>query len=124
MTDENRAIKAMQLRTEGHTYGQIARALKYENETEAAEEIGAYMSKVMETRKVFAVAMGDRIRTARKAAGLNMKSVASALGVSVPAVSHWEIGDNLVSLELLAPLAGLIKADVRYLLTGEGKSNG
>ena len=36
--------------------------------------------------------IGDRIRQARKAAGLNQAGLAARIGVSQPAVANWESG--------------------------------
>jgi transcriptional regulator with XRE-family HTH domain len=63
-------------------------------------------------------ATGERIRFARKWAGLNQDEVATRMGLSRASVSNWELGqgikrDNLVGF---AQIAGV---SAEWLLTGE-----
>ncbi len=69
--------------------------------------------------------IGDRIRIARKQAGLNQPSLASRIGVTKSAVSQWE-GDQTKNIEgknLLA-LARELSVDPDWLLTGKGEMKG
>ncbi|MDQ9825231.1 helix-turn-helix transcriptional regulator, partial [Acinetobacter sp. 163] len=44
------------------------------------------------------------------------EQVANCLGVSTPAVNKWENGNSCPDIELLCPLARLLKTDVNELL--------
>lgn len=56
------------------------------------------------------------IQEKRKALGLTQEQVAEYLSVSAPAVSKWESGTTSPDIELLAPLARLLKTDLNTLL--------
>ena len=53
------------------------------------------MTRARHTPEVMACAaiIGERIRVARKAAGLSTRAMGAALGVSAMAVSQWERGE-------------------------------
>jgi DNA-binding XRE family transcriptional regulator len=63
---------------------------------------------------------GDRLRKARRAAGLGQKEVAEAIGVSTATVSNWEAGMHLPYRSALADTAQRVSeatgASVLYLL--------
>lgn len=60
--------------------------------------------------------MNARFKECRKNANLSQKEVASALNVSVQAVSYWENGARMPSHEKCIALAALYNVTVDYLL--------
>ena len=52
--------------------------------------------------------IGSVIREKRTAQGLTQEQVATALGVSAPAVSKWERGESFPEITLLPALARLL----------------
>lgn len=60
--------------------------------------------------------IGEIISKQRRELGLTQEQVASYLGVSTPAVNKWEHGTTCPDIELLCPLARLLKIDVNTLL--------
>lgn len=60
--------------------------------------------------------MNEVILRQRKLLGLTQEQVADRLGVTPPAVHKWEKGINCPDVELLPPLARLLKTDVNELL--------
>lgn len=56
------------------------------------------------------------IQKKRKEEGMTQEQVAKALGVSTPAVNKWENGNSCPDIELLCPLARLLKIDANELL--------
>ena len=56
------------------------------------------------------------IQTKRKELGMTQEQVANCLGVSTPAVNKWENGNSCPDIDLLCPLARLLKTDVNELL--------
>lgn len=63
-------------------------------------------------------AIAQRLRESREYVGLSQDEVASALGVSRPAISHIESGSRKVEATELHLLARLYRRTVDYLLTG------
>ena len=62
----------------------------------------------------------DRIRVARKRAGLSQTDIAKALRISPAAVNHWEQGfSKNIKLEHFFALASLLKQDPQWLATGK-----
>ena len=45
-----------------------------------------------------------RIREARREAGMTQKELAAAIGVTEPAISHYETGRRRVPVSLLVPI--------------------
>ena len=62
--------------------------------------------------------IGERIRQARKALGLNQAELALRLGVSQPAVANWESGIHDPRRLMLAKLAEALNAPLEYLAQG------
>lgn len=61
----------------------------------------------------------DRIRAARKEAGLSQAEVAKALRISASAVNQWEQGfSKSIKLEHFFALASLLRQDPQWLATG------
>lgn len=58
----------------------------------------------------------NKIKEARKAAGLSQKYVAMTLGIAAPSVSNWESGKTQPTPENLKALAELLGVSVDYLL--------
>jgi transcriptional regulator with XRE-family HTH domain len=67
--------------------------------------------------------IAERLRTARKMAGLSQGQVARELGLHRPSVSETEAGRRRVSVEELGRLAELYKVDVGWL-AGEDQGDG
>ncbi len=55
-------------------------------------------------------------KQSRENAGLTQKEAAISLGVSVQAVSYWETGSRLPSIEKLIQMADLYNVSTDYLL--------
>jgi len=64
--------------------------------------------------------MGDRIRQARRAAGLTLQKIADELGVTISAVSQWEQGRTSLDLARAMKLAALLKVSLQWLVEGDG----
>ncbi len=62
----------------------------------------------------------DRIKQARKHAGLTQRELADAVGVSQPVISQLEKGDNLQSVHLLK-IAVACSVNAAWLADGEGE---
>ncbi|WP_220340799.1 helix-turn-helix domain-containing protein [Lysobacter soli] len=62
--------------------------------------------------------MAERLRQSREYVGLSQEEVASALGISRPAVTHIESGNRKVEATELSILARLYRRTLEYLLTG------
>ncbi len=61
----------------------------------------------------------ERIRVARKQAGLSQADVAKALRISASAVNQWELGfSKNIKLEHFFALARLLRQDPQWLATG------
>lgn len=60
--------------------------------------------------------LGEKIREARKQAGLTQEQLAEKISVSRPAVAKWETDKGLPDVENLKALAGLLNVSVDYLL--------
>jgi transcriptional regulator with XRE-family HTH domain len=63
-------------------------------------------------------ATGERIRFARKWAGLNQDEVATRMGLSRASVSNWELGQG-IKRENLVGFAQIAGVSAEWLLTGE-----
>jgi transcriptional regulator with XRE-family HTH domain len=63
-------------------------------------------------------ATGQRIRLARKWAGLNQDEVATRMGLSRASVSNWELGQG-IKRENLVGFAQVAGVSAEWLLTGE-----
>ena len=63
-------------------------------------------------------ATGERIRFARKWAGLNQDEVASRMGLSRASVSNWELGQG-IKRENLVGFAKIVGVSAEWLMTGE-----
>lgn len=65
--------------------------------------------------------LADRIRLARRLAGLSQRELASALGVLRSAVSNWESSTgNRPAVASLIQLAQIVRVSVEWLATGGG----
>lgn len=68
------------------------------------------------------VTIGERIKQARKAMGLNQISLAERVGVSQPAVANWESGIHDPRRVMLAKLADALNVSVDWLAGGARSS--
>ncbi|MHB1734903.1 MAG: helix-turn-helix domain-containing protein [Ferrimicrobium acidiphilum] len=73
----------------------------------------------LESTDVRRLQLAQRLREAREYAGLSQEEVASALGISRPAVTNIENGARKVEAVELDKLSSLYGQAVQYLLTGE-----
>lgn len=64
------------------------------------------------------LSIGERIRQARKQAGLNQSELASRVGVSQPAVANWESGVHDPRWVMLAKLADALSTSLDWLAEG------
>jgi transcriptional regulator with XRE-family HTH domain len=65
------------------------------------------------------VSIGDRIRSARKAARLSQTSLAVKVGVSQPAVANWESGVHDPRRLMLVKIAEALRVSPDWLASGE-----
>lgn len=70
------------------------------------------MSEPVEKRALIA----ERIREARKSAGLSQGQIAKLMGLHRPSVSEIEAGNRRVSADELTTLAGLLDVTVSWLV--------
>lgn len=63
--------------------------------------------------------IGDRIRHARKEAGLNQTDLAERAGVSQPAVANWESGVHDPRRVMLAKIADILRVSPDWLASGD-----
>ncbi|MHC4567063.1 MAG: helix-turn-helix domain-containing protein [Planctomycetota bacterium] len=63
--------------------------------------------------------IGDRLRTARKLAGLSQAQVAKMLSLHRPSISEMEAGRRRVSADELAKLAGIYDVNLSWLAGAE-----
>lgn len=62
--------------------------------------------------------MGERIRAARERAGLTQKELAAAIGVNHSAISFWENGQTVPTINNLVKIAGILGVSPGDLITG------
>lgn len=62
----------------------------------------------------------DRVKSRMQALGLSAIDLATLVGVSKGAVSHWTSGSNLATGKRLIALAEALQCDARWLATGDG----
>ena len=62
--------------------------------------------------------LGERIRAARKRAGLNQTELGMAVGVEIKTISRWEQGQRSPRVEELQKLAEVLDTTAEYLLSG------
>lgn len=64
---------------------------------------------------------GDRIRRARKAAGLTQEQLAEIVGVSRPTITQWETGSTkTMRFEHIFKAARALQKNPEWLITGQG----
>lgn len=64
----------------------------------------------------------DRLKSARNAAGLTQAGVAAEFAMTPQAVSQWERGEAVPEADKFPVLAQLYRVDLKWLITGEGKT--
>jgi len=69
---------------------------------------------------LLAMDIAERIKIARKEAGLGQRAVANALRLTVAAVSNWESGRNLPNLDAAVAFCELTRVDLEWLVHGRG----
>lgn len=60
--------------------------------------------------------LGERLRIARKEAGLKQEDVARFLEIGKSTISEWETGKRSPDIDLFADLATILDTSVAYLL--------
>ncbi len=75
----------------------------------------------METNHTADMTFGEKIKSARKRAGLTQEQLAEKLLVSRPAITKWEADKGMPDIENLKRLSRLLHVSVDYLL-GSGES--
>lgn len=75
------------------------------------------------TRPVKAVDIGSRLRQARVAAGITQETLGRRSGVTRAAAALWEATGE-IKVQNLALAASILDADLNWLVTGNGQSNG
>lgn len=61
---------------------------------------------------------GERIKAARKRAGLTQGELAERLGLAASAVTKWETSRHIPKIETLSKIAGALRCDMSDLLCG------
>lgn len=69
------------------------------------------------------IAIGNRIRNARKNMGLSQEQLAEKCGLSVSFIGHIERGNRKMSLETLITLCEVLNMSADYLLMDEMPEN-
>lgn len=64
------------------------------------------------------LSIGERIKSARKAAGMNQVDLAARIGVSQPAVANWESGVHDPRRLMLAKIAEALQVEPYWLASG------
>ena len=64
---------------------------------------------------------GEKLKEARKAAGLSQEELAEKLSVSRSAVAKWETGSGMPDVSNLKAMAQLLSVSVDYLLDEDEK---
>ena len=68
------------------------------------------------------MALTDRLRKARVAAGLSQRAAAKKLGIAAASLAQWEIGRTRPDLGRMAEVAALYGVDLRELMIDEARS--
>lgn len=63
---------------------------------------------------------GERLRIARRTAGITQQTLAGAVGVSVGTVANWELGREPAHLPTVARVAERLSVDPGWLAFGRG----
>ncbi len=78
------------------------------------------MTTPSEPRRPQAVALGTRIRDARKTASLSQGDLARKIDVRDGTVSRYELGDLMPSADVLLLIAQELGVSMEWLMTGVG----
>ncbi len=65
--------------------------------------------------------IGKRIKDARQALNVKQKWLSANLGITATAVSKWESGEQLPTVEKLSKIALLLNINFEWLATGRGE---
>lgn len=60
--------------------------------------------------------LADKLKSARISSGYSRAQVAELIGISYAVLAHYEVGERIPSLSVLAKLAKLYKVSTDYLL--------
>ncbi len=64
------------------------------------------------------IAIGKRVRSARRSRGWKQRHLAEAIGVRPLAISNWETGTRTPRSDMLVALATVLKRRIWWLLVG------
>jgi len=67
--------------------------------------------------------LSERLRIARKRAGITQVKLAEKLGITYPTVNRYERGHRIPDAALLARIAEIVDCDPGWLLSGQGDIN-
>ncbi|MDO8282709.1 MAG: helix-turn-helix transcriptional regulator [Thermodesulfovibrionia bacterium] len=67
--------------------------------------------------------LGQRIKIARKKAGLTQDKLAKAIGVAYPTLNKYERGHRIPSAELLSKMSETLQCDPGWLLVGDNSAS-
>ncbi len=72
---------------------------------------------------LFLLRVGERLRSAREAAGYSLRSAASKLDITHGAIGHWEKAVNAIDLRTLFTLAKMCTLSTRSAFTPSAASS-
>jgi transcriptional regulator with XRE-family HTH domain len=75
------------------------------------------------TKGVFTMMLGEKIRQLRKGRGLSQEELAGQLTVSRQALSKWELGESVPDTENVVQLSKIFNVSTDYLLNEDYKSD-
>lgn len=62
---------------------------------------------------------GDRVRAARRKAGLKQRELAKAMGITPHIISYWENGQRMPGVYNVYKLSKALNVSANYLVLGE-----
>ncbi len=69
-------------------------------------------------------ALGARLAEARKRAGMTQLELAEALGIAQQTLAHYETGRSRIQVDILIPMADLLRVSLDEVLTGRTPGRG
>lgn len=82
-----------------------------------------FCKRIGEPISCLAMTIGERVKRARKHAGLNQRDLAKAIGITQPSLSELERGESRSSAYLIQ-IASVCGVDASWLATGKGNMLG
>lgn len=78
------------------------------------------MKTTVEGKTPVSASLGNRIRTARRDAGMSQGQLATALNTTQSAISLYEAGQRSVGIDMLLNVARILNRPLHYFLGEEG----